>query len=189
MQESESKSDKQKLKATVGVDDGLKLTLDLHSNNESFGTILQDFAAFRVFIGHPSEFPTMKRNSLLVEPGKEHFLSLSSEVLSAQGIKNLDPKDRKCYFPNEGSLEFYEKYTFQNCNFECAAKIGESQLGCTPWFLPHSSNSTICDPWAEREFLKHFGKSHHSAKNGCGMCLPDCEDLDTTVVASSAKFR
>ena len=174
-----------KIDAEVGIDNGLKFTLDLQSNSESFGTVLQDYAAFRVFIGQPSEFPSMKQNSLLIEPGRQHFLSLSTEVFSASGIKHLDPKDRKCYFPNEGNLQFYEKYTFGNCKFECKMNATKSNFGCTPWFLPHISNSSVCDPWTERGFMKELGKIN----NECDKCLPDCQSSETSVVASSAKFR
>ena len=55
-----------RIDAEVGIDNGLKFTLDLQSNSESFGTVL--------------------------------------------------PR-------------------------------------CTPWFLPHVSNSSVCDPWAERQFI------------------------------------
>jgi hypothetical protein len=41
-------ANKTKVPAAVGIRNGLKLTLDLHSNSESLGSISNDFAAFRV---------------------------------------------------------------------------------------------------------------------------------------------
>ena len=43
--------------ARVGQRNGLRLTLDLHSNTVSFGTLDQEYEGFSVFIGHPAEFP------------------------------------------------------------------------------------------------------------------------------------
>ena len=39
----------------VGQGNGLRLTLDLHSNKVSFGTLDQDYDAFNVFVGQPAE--------------------------------------------------------------------------------------------------------------------------------------
>ena len=46
------------------------------------------------------------------------------------------PKARNCYFEDEMELSFYEKYTFINCQLECAIKEVEKELGCVPWHLP-----------------------------------------------------
>ena len=42
-----------KVAAAVGIKNGIQLTLDLHSNTESLGSVSEDFAAFKVFIGQP----------------------------------------------------------------------------------------------------------------------------------------
>ena len=63
-----------------GEKSGLRLILDLHSNRVSFGTLNQDFNAFKVFIGQPEEFPVVKQRSLKLQPGHEHFVELKAEV-------------------------------------------------------------------------------------------------------------
>ena len=120
--------------------------------------------------------------------GYEHYLSLSTQHYSASGIEVLDPKDRKCFFANEGDLDFYEKYTFQNCKFECGIKLVEEQLGCIPWYLPQGVNTTACDPWQARQFSHMLGEIYSDPGN-CGHCLPDCDITETTVMPSAAKFR
>ena len=100
-----------KIPAAAGKTNGITLTLDLHSNYVSFGTLSQDFSAFRIFVGQQSEFPAVKEYGHLIQPGHEHFLSLSTQISTASGIDSLSPEDRQCYFPNEGYLEFYEKYS------------------------------------------------------------------------------
>ena len=49
-----------KVPVTIGKSEGLRLTLDLHSNRVYFGTIDKDFSAFNVFIGEPAEFPVLR---------------------------------------------------------------------------------------------------------------------------------
>ena len=132
---------KKQANATIGQRNGLKLTLDLHSNTVSFGTLDQEYEGFSVFIGHPSEFPMMKERSLKVEPGREHFIDLSATVVSSDDIEDITPAARDCFFPDEGNLEFYNVYTFSNCRLECAIKRSEAIFNCVPWHLPRVGNS------------------------------------------------
>ena len=126
----------QTVNSTVGRRNGLRLTLDLHSNLVSFGTLGQEYDAFNVFIGQPEEFPMIKEKSLQLQPGREHFIDLSARVVSTKDIKNIAPEARECYFNDEGDLEFYEKYTYSNCRLEYASKKSEIIYGCVPWHLP-----------------------------------------------------
>ena len=73
-------TEKRKVKASSGLQAGLNLVLDLHSNRASFGTIADTSSAFSVFIGAPTEFPMLRRDKIVIEPGKEHFLKLSGQV-------------------------------------------------------------------------------------------------------------
>ena len=57
------------VKSQVGKMNGLRLTLDLHSNSISFGSLDQDYNAFSLFIGQRAEFPVLKEKSLQLEPG------------------------------------------------------------------------------------------------------------------------
>ena len=126
-----------KVEAQVGKKNGLKLTLDLHSNLVSFGTLDQDFDAFNIFIGRPAEFPVLKERGLQLEPGHEHWIDLSASVVtSSEGVRNIDTQARNCYYSDEGNLTFYQEYTFTNCRLECAILKVEKRLGCIPWFLP-----------------------------------------------------
>ena len=127
MQNHLMKSEKN-VAATVGRKEGLTLVLDLHSNHASFGTVTDNYNAFNLFIGGPTEFPVLRERSLQLEPGKEHSLEFSgqvkqsglhsfdhSQVLSASGIQDLEPSHRGCFFPDEGNLQYYDDYTFTNC--------------------------------------------------------------------------
>ena len=186
--QNNSVNENSRIPALVGKRNGLRLVLDLNSYSQSLGSVTEDFSAFKVFIGNPEEFPVLDESGILLEPGHEHFLSLASQVYSADGIEGLAPKKRDCYFPDEGGLDFYKKYTYVNCKFECGIKLVEAVLHCIPWFLPHGSNSTVCDPWTTRTFSHMLGGIHSNTEN-CKHCLPDCSTIETTVMTSAAKFR
>ena len=98
----------------------------------------------QVYVGQPAEFPAINKKGIVIEPGREHFLSLNTQVISAnKKIKSLTSEERNCFFPAEGNLEFYDLYSYDNCMLECKIKITEKKLNCTPWFLPHRSLQTI----------------------------------------------
>ena len=69
-----------KMPSLGGEKSGLRLTLDLHSNKVSFGTLDKDYDAFKVFIGQPTEFPLVRQRSIKVQPGLEHFVELNAQV-------------------------------------------------------------------------------------------------------------
>ena len=64
------------------------------------------------------------------------MLQIYSKVVSTNDIKSITPEARSCYFEDEMDLVFYEKYTFINCQLECAIFEVEKKLGCIPWHFP-----------------------------------------------------
>ena len=180
--------EKEVIKAAPGIQKGIRITLDLHSNFDSFGTVYGDFDAFRIFIGQADEFPNLRDMGLVVQPGHEHFLSISNEILKSDpDVRKIDPTSRNCYFSDEGNLEFYHLYTFSNCMLECGIKLAQQELNCIPWFLPQSQNSTICDPWTARNFSTIMSVIQADADK-CSECLPDCESNDYLVTPTAVKF-
>ena len=139
-----------------------------------------------MFIGEHTQFPFVKHRSILIKPGSEHFLDMSGEVISADEIKKISPENRNCFFPAEGNLEFYSKYSFQNCFMECSIKLVEQSISCIPWYLPQSNNSKVCDPWTEMIFMEDLSMVE---PGNCSNCLPDCESSRINVDHSSANFR
>lgn len=79
--QSKETQEKMAVPISIGKKEGLRLTLDLHSNHASFGTITEDFNAFSIFMGSPAEFPVLRERSLQLEPGQEHSLELSAQVM------------------------------------------------------------------------------------------------------------
>ena len=97
--------------------------LDLHTEYEALGSVPDFFKAFQVFVGEPHEYPVLNQRSLMVKPGHETNIDLTATVLTASpDIAGIRPKDRKCYFSNEGTaagLKLYKTYSHKSCVFEC----------------------------------------------------------------------
>ena len=134
---------KETIKTSEGINNGLRLILDLHSNRVSFGSLETEFSAFSVFLARPDDFPMMKRKSLKLEPGQEHFVEISGTKMRASDIRELPPETRQCYFSDEGEKpssgkypSLYSRYTADNCKLECRMREAEKAVGCVPWYLP-----------------------------------------------------
>ena len=133
----------EKVTSREGRRNGLRLTLDLHSNTVSFGSLDQQHSGFKMFIGEPAQFPMIRDKGIHLQPGREHFVDLSATVVSTNGIRDILPKDRGCLFTDEGDLEFYKSYTFSNCRLECLIKEAEKKYKCIPWYLPKVTFSNL----------------------------------------------
>ena len=140
--EMQGKKATQKVKSQEGARNGLRLTLDLHSNTVSLGTLDQQHNAFKMFIGEPAQFPMMLDKSIPLEAGRENFIDLSATVVSTNSIRGISPEDRGCLFTDESNLDFYEGYTFTNCRLECGIKEAEEKHRCIPWHLPKVSSAS-----------------------------------------------
>ena len=129
------------VRTSDGINNGLRIILDLHSNKVSFGTLEPEFASFSVFLGGPGDFPMMKRNSLKIQPGQEHFIEISGTRTIANDIKSLSPEQRKCFFDDKDYpfSSLYSRYTADNCRLECRMREAEEKLKCVPWYLPQVS--------------------------------------------------
>ena len=126
----------EKVRSQEGARNGLRLTVDFHSNMVSLGTLQQQHNTFRLFIGEPAQFPMIRDKSITLQPGREHFIDLSATLVTTNGIKDISPEDRGCLFTDESDLEFYKSYTFTNCRLECGIKEAEEEHNCIPWHLP-----------------------------------------------------
>ena len=96
----------------------------------------------KVFIGQPPEFPVVRERGVMLEPGLEHFVEISSYTATTDsGAEALDVKYRwhqdlnlkwvrchyftfrQCFTPDEGDLAFHSIYTYSSCTFECKLKV------------------------------------------------------------------
>ena len=105
------------MKIKSAMKNGLTLWLDQHSDRTSSGTIHDDYNGFKVyhinmyryhssfnlllkvFIGQTSEFPVLRDKSLILEPGREHFVHMSGiRVSTDSSAAKLDVHYRFFFF-------------------------------------------------------------------------------------------
>ena len=109
-----------------GVNRGLKLVIDAHSNRLSEATVGDDFRGFPIVVDDQNTFPSMKLNRELARPGFETDIRVSATYLEARSeIRRFPPNDRNCLFPDESfqndsvDIKIHHNYTYLNCKFEC----------------------------------------------------------------------
>ena len=127
----------------AGQNKGLRLILDAHNDQISSGTVFDDFKGFVTLVGGRESFPLTQRHSFLLKPGQQSYVAISAtSVISDEGIKDIDPIERNCYFWDEHPLQLYKNYSQANCLFECQSDFARSQMEsrCTPWYYPGISS-------------------------------------------------
>jgi hypothetical protein len=112
-------------------------------------------------------------------------------------LRDIDPLDRNCLFPDETHmLKFHKTYSQTNCLLECMMLFAQSQLpnvlnlteSCIPWYLPFPNSSVpMCDPWQAVEFEKQM--ADQIPKDQCSYCLPDCQNTIFRYSLTSLPFK
>lgn len=166
----------------AGTQKGLMVLLDFHSDWLVPGTFNEEFHAFTAAIQSSGSFPLMSQGGLLIKPGYNNIITLTSTKIDADhNIRALSQKDRSCLFPEENSrLILHKQYSYFNCKFECTLRYAMDQVYnqhgtlCYPWFIPPFNDSiTICDPWLSSNFLQIMAREIPDKL--CSRCLPDCD--------------
>jgi hypothetical protein len=166
----------------AGVRNGLTVMVDSHSDWLVPGTFNEEFHAFTAVIQSSGSFPLMSQGGLLIRPGYNNIITLTSTKIDAdENIRSLNQKDRSCLFPEENSgLILHKQYSYFNCKFECTLKYAMDEVYnqhgtlCFPWFIPPFNDSiTICNPWLSSIFLQIMAKEIPDKL--CSYCLPDCD--------------
>ena len=122
----------------------------------------------------------------------------STQISSSLDIQSLDPKARKCYFPQETVklvLQTHKTYSLSNCLLECSLNYSREILKinlnlsetCMPWYFPSDEDKiTICAPWETLEFMKLFS---NVPDDECKACLADCNSTIYEPTISTLPFR
>ena len=112
----------------AGRSKGLSVILDAHSNLLAGGTVSQDFDGFFAIIDSKNQYPTTTRKSVLLRPGHNNFVSMSATKIVSNGITDIEPERRNCYFHHEKKLAIHTKYTQANCMLECQLSYASSKV-------------------------------------------------------------
>ena len=197
----------------AGVDKGLTLVFDGHSDKLSMGSVSNSFKGFRVVVDDRDKFPLISRTSLIARPGHENNIKVGALFLDAKDeIRKYHPNRRHCYFPDEFELQLHTYYSQPNCIFECKIQFASkclttcNEVGqkcdcsrtsnflnvpinssdvCSPWFYPTKDGKVqkFCNPWNVNKF-QEIMKSQ-IPQDHCDYCLPDC---NTTKYGTSMAY-
>jgi len=121
----------------------------------------------------------------------------ATDIDATQSLRNIQPVDRKCLFPDETSqLKFHKTYSQTNCLLECTMLYAQNQLPkllnttdfCIPWYLPFPYSSVpMCDPWEAVEFENIM--ADQIPGDQCTYCLPDCQTTIFKHSVTSLPFK
>ena len=76
-----------------GVNRGLTLVLDTHSNRLSEATVAENFRAYPIVVEDRNTFPSVKLNCEMARPGFETDIRISATYLEARSeIRSVPPK-------------------------------------------------------------------------------------------------
>jgi hypothetical protein len=179
------------LKAEPGMNKGLLVVLDSHSDILSASSIDEDKHGFVGLITQGGKFPQINAGGFDIKPGHKNVVGLTATMISADdALQNMDPKSRNCFFQSESiSLKIFKNYTQSNCIFECNFDYAQKKLEqlCSPWYFPSLDISpNICNPWQASKLVE---KMSNVPINQCNHCLPDCESTIFKARISSAPLR
>ena len=69
-----------------GIEKGLQLVLDAHSNLISSGTLFDNFKGFTVLVGDANNFPLTRMDGLVLKNGHENYISIKpTDVVVKKG--------------------------------------------------------------------------------------------------------
>lgn len=201
----------------AGRNKGLMLIVDGHSNQQSSGTVRENFNGFITLVEDKSKYPLVSSANMITRPGHETNIKIKAMNLEASDeIRKYEPVRRNCYFPDEYELDIHQTYSQFNCLFECETKFASQCLKtcneynetcdctdasfmdnnldnateiCTPWFYPVKNDTSIqmCNPWNTQKFLEILEKQ--IPKEECNHCLPDCATVKYDAVMTYANLR
>ena len=201
----------------VGIEKGLTLLVDAHSDRIASGSISDNFHGFPILVDDSDKFPYVGRGGKVARPGFQNNIEVKAIRLEALNeIKRHDPVHRKCYFNDEHGLELHQNYSQSNCIFECemefAAKclttcsniddvcncqnykeVNEIDLktanACVPWYYPLKDKvvEKLCNPWNIVKFNEILKKQ--IPRGLCTKCLPDCSATRYETTISYAELQ
>ena len=186
----------------AGMENGLTLVFDEHSDRLTKASVFDDFRGVPVLIGGKYDFPMLGLSGIRVRPGYENSIVVKAfHVEALDEIRRHSPTKRNCYFKDEGNLKMHQKYSQESCMFECEIEFAAKCLStcydiddtcdcsdenlvnalnlkgsnsCVPWYFPMENDKFdgFCDPWATKKFKEIL--KEQIPQNQCEHCLEDC---------------
>lgn len=178
--------------ATPGINKGLSVLLDLHSDAISTASVNEDFQGFIGYVAAGDSFPLTTKKGFALRPGHENRVSIQAvDIDTATDTESISAEKRNCHFHDEIQLKMHVNYTQANCKLECALAYAQNVSGilCTPWYFPTRPDQPLqmCNPWDAVLFDRLM--FHDIPDNQCKHCLPDCSGTQYHTRVTTTPFR
>ncbi|XP_021960507.1 pickpocket protein 28-like [Folsomia candida] len=148
---------------------------------------------FMVQVNHPFDEPQIQRFGAPIAFGVEAQVAVRPTVYLADGeIKeDVDQSHRRCYFSDEGGmakLEYYKKYSKQNCLSECFSKNVTKHCNCTMITYPGKPGHRLCTVNEMKTCVHEQEKAlfKEGLATKCQKCRPNCRDTKYEMKISSS---
>ena len=119
------------------------------------------------------------------ESFKEYRVPFTVTVSETEKIlEKYSIRKRMCRFKHElGEMKIFQKYTKQNCIFECKLEMVRKMCNCLPWYLDHrNQDEPVCNLFGNKCYEQSMIQANNlidfilsDSKNPPCDCFPDCE--------------
>ena len=103
---------------------------------------------YNVKISTKTNILDQKRGAIELKPGYHVSIRVTPKVIDAsEDFVAFDVGTRNCKLSHEiDELSFFQNYTKDGCELECALNKSLSVCKCLPWYLPNNFNeASMCD--------------------------------------------
>ena len=144
------------------------------------------FIPYNVKISTKSNILDQKRGLIELKPGTHLTIRVTPKVVdTSEDFVGFTIHTRQCKLPHEtDELKFFQNYTKNSCELECAMNISLAVCKCLPWFLPNNFNEApMCDTFGAKCF-DIFMDDERNYKNCKDQCLEDCGTTSYAAIPS-----
>ena len=127
-----------------------------------------------------------KRGSIELKPGYHVSVRVTPKVIDAsEDFVEFDVHTRNCKLPYEtDELIFFQNYTKDGCELECALNRSLSVCKCLPWYLPNNfKEASMCDMFGAKcvDSILSDQRNYQKCKE---QCLEDCKITSYAAIPS-----
>ena len=141
---------------------------------------------YDVKISNKANMIDQKRGAIELKPGYHLSVRVTPKVIDAsEDFVEFDVRTRNCKLPFETEeLKFFQNYTKDGCELECALNRSLSVCKCLPWYLPNNfKEASMCDMFGAKcvDTILSDQRNYRTCKE---QCLEDCKITSYAAIPS-----
>ena len=141
---------------------------------------------YKMKISTKANIVDQKRGAIELRPGYHVSVRVTPKVIDAsEDFVEFDVRTRNCKLPYEtDGLKFFQNYTKDGCELECALNRSLSVCKCLPWYLPNNfKEASMCDMFGAKcvDSILSDQRNYRTCKE---QCLEDCKIVSYAAIPS-----